>query len=356
MARRRRATRSSSKAGLPPGTLVYTGERERDKTQISIIDYDAETLQELPASTLSACLQRRDTQQVTWVNVDGLHEVDLIERVGVGFGMHPLALEDVLSTQQRPKLEDYEDRLFLVLHMLSWDATGDAIQSEQIALLLGPRFLLTFQEKGGDVFDGVRERLRSNRGRIRKAGPDYLLYALLDAIVDNYFTILEHLDDRITALEEEVSEQARPSTLHAIHAMRREMIFLRRAVWPLRDVIAGLERGGCPLVDEGTRVFLRDVRDHTIQVAESIETLRDLLTGMQDVYLSTINNRLNGVMKVLTIITTIFIPLSFIAGVYGMNFQHMPELHWRFAYPAVLVGMLAIALAMLWLFRKRDWL
>lgn len=356
MARRRRVTRSSVKAGLPPGSLVYTGQRERDKTQISIIDYDAETLQELPASTLHACLERRDTQQVTWVNVDGLHEVPLVERIGNGFGMHPLALEDVLSTQQRPKIEDYENRLFLVVHMLSWDATSHTIHSEQISMLLGPRFLLTFQEKGGDVFDGVRDRLRANRGRIRKAGPDYLLYALLDAIVDNYFTILEQLDDRITALEEEVTDEARPSTLRAVHAMRREMIFLRRAVWPLRDVIAELERGGCPLVDEGTQVFLRDVRDHTIQVAESIETLRDLLTGMQDVYLSTVNNRLNNVMKVLTIITTIFIPLSFIAGVYGMNFEFMPELHWRWAYPAVLAAMLAIAVAMLWLFRKRGWL
>lgn len=356
MTRRRRATRSAAKAGLPPGTLVYTGERQLDKTQIAIIDYDGETLQEIPASSLNACLQRLDSKTVTWVNVDGLHDVALVERVGQGFGMHPLALEDVLSMQQRPKIEDYEERVFLVLHMLSWDETGQSIRAEQISMVLGPRFLVTFQEKGGDVFDPVRERLRSNRGRIRKSGPDYLLYALLDAIVDNYFTILERLDDRIAALEEEVTGDAKPSTLHAIHAMRREMIYLRRAVWPLRDVIAELERGGCPLVEDGTRVFLRDVRDHTIQVAESIETLRDLLTGMQDVYLSTINNRLNTVMKVLTIITTIFIPLSFIAGVYGMNFQYMPELHWPWAYPAVLGGMLVIAVGMLWMFRKRDWL
>ncbi len=356
MSRHRRATRPTSKAGMPPGTLVYTGERKLDKTRLTLIDYDAQTLNEVASETLTGCLARRDAPSVTWINVDGLHDVDLVAAVGNGYGVHPLALEDVLSIHQRPKFEDYESHLFLVVQMMAWDAAAESVSSEQVSFVLGPHFLLTFQEQGGDVFDPIRERLRANRGRLRKLGPDYLLYALLDVIVDNYFVILEKLDERIEQLEEELTQSPSHLTLQAIHRMKREMIFLRRAVWPLREVIGAIGRTESDLIQPETRLFLRDIQDHAMQVIETVETFRDLLAGMLDLYMSTISNRLNAVMKVLTIIATIFIPLTFIAGVYGMNFEFMPELHWRWAYPAILAIMLLIGGGMLWIFRKRGWL
>jgi len=342
---------------MPPGTLVYTGERTRDdKVTLSVFDYDANHLNEIPFDSVDACLSRCETPTVTWINVEGLHDVGVIERIGKGYGIHPLALEDVLTTQERPKIEDYDDRIFLVVQMLSWDDGSQSIATEQVSFVLGPHFLITFQEPAGDVFDPVRKRLREGRGRMRRLGPDYLLYALLDSIVDSYFTILERLDDRIESLETELTDIPGPTTVHAIHSLRREMILLRRNVWPLREVLGGLDRGDSTLVQAETRLFLRDVRDHSIQVIETVETFRDLLTGMLDIYLSTLNYRMNAVMKVLTIIATIFIPLSFVTGIYGMNFEHMPELHWRWGYPAALAGMFGVGGVMLWVFHRRDWL
>jgi magnesium transporter len=354
---RRRGLHSSTKRGMPPGSLVFTGERKLEKTQLTVFDYDADTLKEVPSESLPDCLARRDTPTITWINVDGLHDVEVVERLGQGFGVHPLVLEDILAPEQRAKLEDYEQQLFMVVQMLSWNETTAAVESEQISFVLGARYLLTFQEKGGDVFDSVRERLRSSRGRMRKSGPDYLLYALLDAIVDTYFLILENLDDRIEALEEELTTKGDgdSQSLRAIHRFKRETIFLRRAVWPLREVLAGLTRSESPLVQRETRIFLRDVQDHAVQALETVETFRELLTGMLDIYMSTLNNRLNAVMKVLTIFATIFAPLTFIVGVYGMNFDHMPELRWRWGYPAVLLVMLAIVLGMLREFKRRRW-
>jgi magnesium transporter len=314
-------------------------------------------LQEVPAESLEACLARRTTPTITWVNVDGLHDVQVVERIGAGYDIHPLVLEDILAPEQRAKLEDYEQYLFLVVQMLSWDEAQETIESEQVSFVLGDRFLLTFQEHGGDVFDGVRERLRANRGRMRKSGPDYLLYALLDAIVDNYFTILEKLDDRIEVLDEQLTTGmvADEVTVRAIFRYKREMIYLRRAVWPLREVVSALARHETQLVQRETRVFLRDVQDHAVQALETVETFREILSGMLDIYISTINNRLNTVMKVLTIFATIFAPLTFIAGVYGMNFDHMPELRWRWGYPAIMLVMLVIALGMLREFKRRRW-
>jgi magnesium transporter len=346
--------RRGQKAGLPPGSLVYTGARKVEKTTLEVLDYDAGSLQELHDASLETCHALIEAPRVTWINVDGL-DVQVVERLGLDFGIHPLVQEDLLNPDQRPKLEDYDDHLFIVLKMLAWDEARKDLVVEQVGLVLGPKFLITFQERGGDVFDPVRERLRSNRGRLRKSGPDYLLYALLDAIVDNYFVILERLDDRIEELEEELTDSPHPQTLRVVHKLKREMIFLRRAVWPLREVLAGLQRDTVRLVRPETRLFLRDVYDHTIQVIDTVETFRDLLQGMLDVYMSTVSNRLNQVMKVLTIISTIFIPLNFIAGVYGMNFVHMPELATRWGYPAILGLMLAVGLTMLALFKKRGW-
>jgi len=359
MARRKRrnVTRSAAKRGMPPGSLVFTGERKIEQAQLTVFDYDGETLQEIPSESLQGCLARRDTQTVTWINVDGVHDAALVERIGSGFGVHALVLEDILSTQQRPKFEDYDEHLFLVVQMLSWGESSMAIEAEQVSFVLGDRFLLTFQERGGDVFDSVRERLRASKGRLRKSGPDYLLYTLLDSIVDSYFTILEKIDDRIETLDEQLTttQTANTESLRQIHGFKRETIFLRRAVWPLREVLTSLSRTETPLVEQETRLFLRDVQDHALQALDTIETFRELLAGMLDVYISTLNNRLNEVIKVLTIFATILGTLTFIAGVYGMNFDHMPELRWRWGYPAALLFMLAVVLFMLREFKRRRW-
>jgi magnesium transporter len=253
-------------------------------------------------------------------------------------------------------MEDFEDYIFIVTKMLSYDEKENQIKTEQFSLVLGQNYIITFQERVGDVFELVRDRLRKGKGRIRKRPPDYLAYALIDAIVDHYFTVLEKLGERVEALEEELMTNPSPETLQTIHHTRRELIFLRKSVWPLRELIGGLERGESSLVDENTTVFLRDVYDHTIQVIDMVETLRDMVSGMLDVYLSSVSNKMNEVMKVLTIIATIFIPLTFIAGIYGMNFEFMPELKWHWAYPIVWVIIIAIGITMLLYFRRKKWL
>ena len=352
---RRRKIRRSVKAGLPAGTLVHLGDRKVEQAELQVFDYDQSRLQEIPRETLSGCLARKDATTVTWINVDGLHDTELIEKLGEGFSIHPLVLEDILNTETRPKLDDYETHLFLVVKMMTWDEETATIVTEQVSLVLGPRYLLTFQERGGDVFDAVRERLRAGQGRLRKMGADYLMYALLDAVVDGYFLILEKLDDRIETLDESMQDSVGGETLREVHRLKRVIIDLRKAIWPLREVLAALSRIESPLVRPETRVFLRDVQDHAVQVVETMETFRDLASGLVDLYMSTLNNRMNAVMKVLTVITTVFIPLTLIAGIYGMNFEHMPELHWRWGYPLVLVAMLGIAGWMLSVFKKRGW-
>jgi magnesium transporter len=293
---------------------------------------------------------------VSWINVDGLHDIEIIQQVGDCQGLHPLVLEDILNTDQRPKLEDYGDYLYIVLKML-YKQEGGGISTEQVSLVLGSNFVISFQEGiKGDVFNPVRERLRSGKGRIRGMGADFLAFSLMDAIVDNYFVVLEEVEERIEALEEEVVASPSAKTVQKLHRLKRDMIFLRKAVWPLREVLAALTRRESKLITEAVVVYLRDVYDHTIQVIDSIETSRDLLAGMLDIYLSSISNRTNEVMKVLTIIATIFMPLTFIVGLYGMNFKYMPELEWRWGYPAVLLLMVLTTIAMLIYFRRKKWL
>jgi magnesium transporter len=293
---------------------------------------------------------------VTWINIDGIHEIDVIERLGRHFNLHPLALEDVVNTGQRPKLEDFADYLFVVLKMLAVAEEGSEITTEQLSVVLGSNWVLSFQENVGDVFDAIRERIRSNQGRIRKMGADYLVYCLIDAIVDNYFLVLERIGERIEEIEDEVVANPAPETLQALHQLKRQMIVLRKSVWPLREVISRLERWESPLISKATDIYLRDVYDHTIQVIDAVETFRDMLSGMLDIYLSSVSNRMNEVMKVLTIIATIFIPLTLVAGLYGMNFKYMPELEWPWSYPSVLLVMLAIGVVMLFYFRRKRWL
>ena len=347
--------RRSQKAGLPPGTLVHIGEQKVEKVRISIIDYDEKQLKEMDAETVEVCFPFRDSNTVTWINIDGLHDVGIIEKLGSCYNLHPLLLEDILNTEQRPKMEDFGDYLFLVLKMLDYGENG-VIEAEQVSLVLGPNYVISFQEHEGDVFNAVRERIRKNKGRIRKSGADYLAYALMDSIVDNYFLILENVGERIETAEQQLAENPTMETLNAIRELKKEMIFLRKSIWPLREVINNLERGESSLIHESLTAYLRDVYDHTIQIIDTVESLRDMISGLLDVYLSSISNKMNEVMKVLTIFASIFIPLTFVAGIYGMNFKFMPELEWTWGYFVVLCVMAAAAAVMLVYFKRKKWL
>ncbi|MGD9032198.1 MAG: magnesium/cobalt transporter CorA [Desulfobacteraceae bacterium] len=346
----------SKRPGLAPGTLVHVGEKKVEEIRIRMIDYDETHLEERELDSLDECFPYADKPTVTWINIDGLHEVDWIEKIGKNFGLHPLVLEGIVHTEQRPKMEEFENYIFIITKMLSYDEEQHQLNAEQFSLILGPNYIITFQERVGDVFEMVRERLRKGKGRIRKRPPDYLAYALIDAVVDHYFLVLERIAERVESLEEELVTNPTPETLQTIHHLKRDLIFLRKSVWPLRELIGGLERGESSLVQEKTTVFLRDVYDHTIQVIDTVESLRDMVSGMLDVYLSSVSNKMNEVMKVLTIIATIFIPMTFIAGIYGMNFEFMPELKWHYGYHLVWVLIVAIAVIMLFYFRRKKWL
>jgi magnesium transporter len=348
--------RAAKKTGLPPGTPVYVGERKDEKVRISVLDYDEVQYQEKEAKDVEECFPFKDTSTVTWINIDGIHQVDIIKKIGKHFGLHPLIQEDIVNTEQRPKMEDFGSYIYIVLKMIYHDENDGECRIEQVSFILGENFVISFQEREGDIFNHVRERIRNGKGRIRKMKADYLAYSLLDAIVDNYFFILEKTGEQIEQLEERVVSQPKPETMQEIHRLKRTMIFLRRSVWPLREVISNLERGETSIIQESCRIYLRDVYDHTIQVIDSVETFRDMLSGMHDTYLSSISNRMNEIMKVLTIIATIFIPLTFIAGIYGMNFKFMPELEWNWGYFAVWIVMIAVAMLMVVFFRRKKWL
>jgi len=332
------------------------GDKKAEKVSITIIDYDEAHLEEKEAKEIEECFPFKDTPTVTWINIDGIQNVDVVEKIGRHFNLHPLAIEDIVNTGQRPKMEDFGDYLFVVLKMLHYDEQENGVKAEQVSLILGPTWVISFQESWGDVFDSVRERIRGDKGRIRKMGADYLAYALIDAVVDNYFMILEKVGEDIEEIEDELVTNPVPETLQTLHNLKRQMIFLRKSVWPLREVISRLERWESPLIQKSTHIYLRDVYDHTIQVIDAVETFRDMLSGMLDIYLSSVSNRMNEVMKVLTIIATIFIPLTLVAGLYGMNFRYMPELEWRWSYPLVLLVMLTIGVLMVMYFRKKRWL
>lgn len=346
----------SAKAGSPPGTLIHIGERKRDKARITKYRYDEGSFEEEIVSSVDNFCTLENAPGFTWVNVDGIHQIELLEKVGDCLGLHRLVLEDILNTEQRPKFEDYGDYVYVVAKMLCFDEKANTVITEQISLVLGRNFLISFQENEGDVFNPVRERLKNGTGRMRKMGVDYLAYSLIDSIVDNYFVVLEKLGEKIEAAEEELVAKPTRDTLQVIHHLKRVMLFLHKAVWPLREVVGALERGETELVKEQTGVYLRDVYDHVIQVMDTTETYRDILSSMLDIYLSSISNRMNEVMKVLTIISTLFMPLTFLAGLYGMNFKYMPELEQPWGYPAVLVIMVFAVLAMVYFFKKKKWI
>jgi magnesium transporter len=345
----------SKAIGLSPGTLVHVGEKKTEKAKITLTVYDDSTLHEEEPRTVEQCYQYKGKSAVTWINIDGIHEVEIIKKFGECFDLHPLILEDILNTDQRPKLEDFDDYLVIILKIYS-EAEDNRLKPEQVSIILGSNFVISFQEKEGTVFNNVRARIKNKKGRIRKMGSDYLAYALVDALVDSYFLVLEKVGEKLESIEEVLIADPKPETLKGIHNLKREMIFLRKSVWPLREVLNILEKDESPLIMDSTRVYLRDVYDHTIQLIDTIETYRDILTGMLDLYLSTVSNKMNEIMKVLTIIATIFIPLTFITGIYGMNFNFMPELGWRFGYPVVWLIMVSVGLLMFFFFWRKKWL
>jgi len=350
------------KVGQPPGTLIFTGDKKTEKVTVDIIEYDREHFSEGGVDDIVGAIRDRKEGMVTWINVNGLHDVELLKRIGDQVGIHPLVQEDILNTDQRAKVEVYDNFLFIVLRMLYLNGDNVAIQNEQVSMVLCSNCLITFQERKGDVFDPIRDRLRKDKGRIRKMGVDYLAYTLIDAVIDNYFALLEKVGDQLEDLEKELSERPEERSLRKIHSLKRELILMRRSVWPLRDVVHALEREEGELITTDTVVYLRDIYDHTVRVMDAVETYRDMVSGLLELYMSSISNRMNEIMKVLTIIATIFIPLTFIAGVYGMNFNpgesplNMPELNWYWGYPFALGLMLISAFIMFLYFRKKKWI
>jgi len=347
--------RRSDKTGLPPGALIHIGERHVEHARIVCFEFNESQFSEREIQSLEGIRPLPDKSGVTWINIDGLHDIPLLEQMGKIFGLHPLTLEDILNTEQRPKIEDYGDYLYIVLKCFHTDSDG-GLASDQVSMVLGPNWLISLQEKEGQLLDPIRGRLQTDKGRLRRAGPDYLAHALIDGIVDSYFVILDSLGERIEDLENALISHPTPETLRSIQSLKREMILLRKSIWPLREMIGRLGRSDSSLIREPSVIYFQDVYDHTVQVIDTVETFRDMLSGMLDIYLSTISNKMNAVMKVLTIIATIFMPLTFIAGVYGMNFRYMPELEWTWGYFAVWAVMLAIAVLMLIYFKRKKWL
>ena len=347
--------RRSAKTGLPPGALIHIGQKHTEKAKITLCEYDESHFQEREISTLKGILPAPTGAAVTWIHIDGLQEIGLLEQMGGIFCLHPLTLEDILNTEQRPKSEDHCDYLYIVLRLFHEGADG-ALIPEQVSIVLGPNWLISLQEKEGKLIAPIRERLRNEKGRLRKAGADYLAHALLDAIVDSYFVILDKFGEKIENLEDSLVGRPSPETLRTIQALKREIILLRKSVWPLREMVGGLARSDSPLIREPSVIYFRDVYDHAVQVIDAIETYRDMLAGMLDIYLSSISNRMNEIMKVLTIIATVFMPLTFLAGVYGMNFKYMPGLEWHWGYFTLWGVMIIIAMFMLMYFRRKKWL
>jgi magnesium transporter len=342
-------------AGLPPGTVVFVGERKVEEIRITLIDYDENQYNEREIENIEDCFPYKGSPSISWINIDGVHQVDVIEKLGDHFVLHPLLQEDVVNTHQRPKFDEFDDHLFIVLRMFFLNEEKNELEGEQISFIVGANFVISFQERQGDVFEQVRERLRNGKGRIRKKGSDYLAYCLIDAIVDSYYTILETLGEHIESLQEELVSEPKREDLQIIQDLKRDMLFLRKSVWPLREVIGGLVRSESTLIKQDVLVYVRDVYDHVIQAIDTIETYRDMLSAMLDIYLSSVGNRMNEVMKVLTIIATIFIPMTFLAGVYGMNFKYMPELEWRYAYLFFWIVVSVVLIAMIAYFKRKKW-
>ncbi len=352
----KKVRRRSGKSGLPPGSLVSVGDRSIARASIGLFVYNADEVRELALADLSQMQAVDPARHSIWLDIDGLGDDTVINKVGERFGLHPLLLEDVLNTDHRPKVEEYSDTLFVVAKMLSLDEETGGIQSEQISLVLGTGFVITFQERPGDVLDPIRERLRNNTGRVRRMSPAYLMYSLLDVLVDNYFLIVEDVGRRIEELERKIGVKPGGEDLHSMQEIRSLLITVNRYTTPTREMAGRMNTLQNELIDKPTRRYINDLQDHTVYIADSINTFRDLLASLENTYHAGVNLRMGQVIKLLTIISTIFIPLTFVVGVYGMNFDNMPELRWKYGYFLVLGAMAAVAAIMLLWFRRRKWL
>ena len=353
---RKRIIRPRGKPGMAPGSLVYTGDKAPLVPRVTMLDYDEHRVVEKELTRVDDCVPFKDARSVTWINVDSVTEPGVLENFGRVMGFHALMLEDILNTDQRPKLEDYGDYIYIVVKMLEYDANKGDIVIEQLSLIVGPNYVITFQERAGDFFDPLRSRIRQSLGRIRKLGTDYLAYAILDIIVDNYFVVLEKLGEKIERLEEIIIANPTEAAVRGVYAVKREMIFVRRSVWPLREVVTSLQRSESTMVQESNAAYFRDLHDHVMQVTDSVDTLRDLLNGLLDSYYSTITTRTNSVMKVLTLFSAIFMPLTFITGIFGMNFRNFPELDWHYGFQGSLILMVMVIVIMYAIFKWKKWM
>lgn len=348
---------ASEKSGLPPGSLIHVGDIHESVTRMSVIDYSKENIEEQEIESVDDILKYKDSNTVTWVIIEGLTNVTIVERIGAIFGIHNLVLEDILNTHQRPKFEEYDDHLYIVLKSLLTENERFTVAYEQISLLVLKNFVFVFKEKTDDLFKPVQQRLKTSKGRLRSLGSDYLTYAILDTIVDQNFIIIDSLDDAITSVEDSLlTSEPTQDTLHTIQMLKREIISIRRNVSPIRELMSGMLRSESDLINEKTHIYLRDVSDHAIRVIESIELYREILTGLLDIYISSVSNKMNEVMKVLTVFASIFIPLTFLAGIYGMNFEYMPELKWKWAYPVLWAVFVSIPVVLLIYFKRKKWL
>lgn len=343
------------KIGLPAGSLIHIGEKKVEHSRIRIIDFSEDYCMHRQVLGIEDCKQYKEKESITWINIDGLHDVRLIESTGKLFDIHPLVLEDILHTGQRPKIEVFDDYVFLVLRMISYDEEKETVAEEQLSIVLGENYVISFQEKPGNVFDPIRERIIQGKARIRRKKADYLTYALLDAVVDNYFHVLDKLEKKLEELDEEIFENSSPETFRKTGALKKEIMLLRKSIWPLREIVSAITKDEYDLIDESNHVYYRDVYDHIIQVNDILDNFREMISTMHDTYMNIVNNRMNEIMKLLTVIATIFIPLTFIAGIYGMNFRYMPELEWQWGYFGVLGVMVLLAGSMIVYFRRKNW-
>jgi len=348
--------RSSRKAGLSPGSLIHIGEQKVPEVKLSLINYDLQQVVRHESETIEELISQIPSEGISWLNITGLHDIDIIQKIGEHYNINVLNLEDILNTGQRPKCELYDDYLYIVLKMITYNDESYEAEIEQVSILLGDNYVITFQEREGDVFEPIRKRLQNTKGRLRKYGADYLVYALMDVIIDNYYIVMEKIGWAIEDLDEKILVNPDQDRLTSIQNLKREILLIRKSIWPLRETVNQLQSEGTDLISESIAPYLRDLYDHTIQVVETIEIFREMASNIMDLYLSNLSNRMNEVMKVLTIIATIFIPLTFIAGIYGMNFERMPELHWNWGYPLVWTIMLVVAGILILFFRKKKWL
>ena len=338
-----------------PGSDKYIGIKREHPVKIQVLDYNETEFTEKELGSISESLPFKDSPSVTWLNISGVHDEKIIHEVGEVFNIHPLVMEDIANTTHRPKIEEHDNYLFVIIKMAYLKENNGELQLEQVSLLVGKDYVISLQEKEGDILEGLRERIRSNKGKIRKLGSDYLMYGILDTVVDHYFSVLEHIGEQIEETEEQLLQSPSQETLNKIYHHKQELMFLRKSIWPMREVVSSLQRSDFELISKDTFLYLRDVYDHTVQVAETLEIFREMSSGMLDLYLSTVSNKMNEVMKVLTIFAAIFIPLTFIAGVYGMNFRFMPELEWRYGYPLWWALIIMLTIVMFFFFKKKKW-